>query len=64
MKEEEIGFRFAIPKPPEGLLIEITASEAEKRLLRRLEEEPDKATDVLWQLARLFQQTNQIEKGL
>jgi tetratricopeptide (TPR) repeat protein len=29
-----------------------------------LEDEPDKATDVLWQLARLYQQTNQIEKGL
>jgi hypothetical protein len=32
--KEEIGFRFAIPRPPEGPLIEITASEAEKRLLK------------------------------
>jgi tetratricopeptide (TPR) repeat protein len=62
--KEEIAFRFFIPKPPEGPLIEITASEAEKNLLKQLDEKPDEAKDVLWQLARLYQQTQQIEKGL
>jgi tetratricopeptide (TPR) repeat protein len=62
--KEQIDFRFAIPKPPEGPLVEITAAEAEKRLLKKLDEKPNEATDVLWQLARLYQQTGQIEKGL
>ena len=57
-------FRFALPQPPSGPLVEMTFEETERMLLKRLEAEKDKPIDALWQLARLYQQSKQIEKGL
>lgn len=42
----------------------MSAEELEKVLLKRLEDEKTKPTDALWQLARLYQQSKQPEKGL
>ena len=62
--EQRLDFRFEIPRPPEGPLIEMSAAEMEKTLLKRVEDEKERPTEALWQLARFYQQSKQIEKGL
>ena len=62
--EQRLDFRFEIPRPPEGPLIEMSAAEMEKTLLKRVEDEKAEPTEALWQLARWYQQSKQIEKGL
>lgn len=62
--EKGLGFHYSVPKPPEGPLVEMTAQEAEKLLLKRLEEQKDAPADALWELARFYQQSRQIDKGL
>ena len=62
--EKPTNFRFAIPRPPPGPLIELSAEEMEKTLLKRLEAQKAKPTDALWELARFYQQSKQAEKGL
>jgi tetratricopeptide (TPR) repeat protein len=57
-------FRFALPPAPEGPLVEMSAEEVEKALLKRLEDAKSPPTEALWQLARFYQQSKQIEKGL
>ncbi len=42
----------------------MSAEEMEKVLLKRLEEEKHQPNAALWQLARLYQQSKQIDKGL
>jgi hypothetical protein len=42
-----MSFRFAIPRPPEGPLVEMSAAEMEKNLLKRLEEEKAQPTEAL-----------------
>ncbi len=62
--EEGLPFRFAIPKPPQGPLIEMSLQELEETLLKKLEEEKRDPVEALWQLARFYQQSKQFEKGL
>jgi tetratricopeptide (TPR) repeat protein len=62
--DKQLDFRFALPRPPEGPLVELSAEEAEKVLLKRLEVEKTHPTEALWQLARFYQRSKQIEKGL
>ncbi len=62
--DKRFDFRFALPRPPEGPLVEMSAEEVEKVLLKRLEDEKRQPTDALWELARFYQQRKQIEKGL
>ena len=62
--ERRLDFRFAIPQPPEGPLIEMSAEEMEKTLLKRLENERAQPAEALWQLARFYQHRNHAEKGL
>ena len=62
--EERSTFRFAFPKPPPGPGVEMSASEAERSLLKRLEAEKDKPIEALWQLARFYQQSRQYPKGV
>src|SRR5881296_3420042 len=61
---QKLDFRFAIRRPPAGPVVELSAAEAEKMLLKRVEDEKDQPTEALWQLARFYQQRKQIEKGL
>ena len=62
--EEGMSFRFAIPKPPPGPLIEMSPKEMEKNLLQRLKDESGQPIEALWQLARFYQQSKQFDKGL
>lgn len=59
-----MDFRFAIQKPPPGPLVELSCTEMEKTLLKRLDEEKANPTEALWQLARFYQQSKQRDKGL
>lgn len=52
--EKRLDFRYEIPRPPEGPFVELSAAEAEKILLKRLEDEKAEPTDALWQLARFY----------
>jgi tetratricopeptide (TPR) repeat protein len=62
--EKRLDFRFSIPRPPDGPLVELSAEEMEKTLLKRLDDEQSQPAGVLWQLARFYQQSKQIEKSL
>lgn len=62
--DNQMSFRFAIPRPPEGPLVAMSAEEMERTLLKRLEEEKSQPTEALWQLAKFYQQIKQPEKGL
>jgi tetratricopeptide (TPR) repeat protein len=62
--EKRLYFQFPIPRPPDGPLIEMSAAEMEQTLLKRLEKQKEQPTDALWELARFYQQSKQIEKGL
>jgi tetratricopeptide (TPR) repeat protein len=62
--DKRLDFRFEIPKPPDGPVVEMTASEAEAMLLQRLEEEKADPTKALWQLAQFYKLNKQHEKAL
>jgi tetratricopeptide (TPR) repeat protein len=57
-------FRFELPNPPEGPLVEMSPEEMESRLLKRLDEEKNKPVDALWQLARFYQHSKRPDKAL
>ena len=60
---DDLRFRFVLPKPPEGPLVEMSAAEMENVLVKRLETDED-PVEGLWQLARFYQQSKNYEKGL
>ncbi len=62
--EKRLDFRFEIPARPKGPLIEMSAAEMEKLLLKRLEDERAEPTDALWQLARFYGDGKQHEKAI
>jgi tetratricopeptide (TPR) repeat protein len=62
--QEGMQFRFELPRQPQGPVVEITAEEAEKTLLKKLEEEKSQPLDALWELASFYQQSRQFDKGL
>lgn len=62
--EKQWNFRFALPRPPEGPLVAVSAEETERALLKRLAAEKDQATEALWHLVRFCQQSKQFDKGL
>ncbi len=62
--EDGLQFRFAVPRPPQGPLVEMSVTEMEKTLLKRLEAEKSQPIEALWQLARFYQQSKQFDKGL
>lgn len=62
--EKPLDFRFELPRPPGGPLVEVSSLEMEKFLLKRLEAAGDDPVQALWQLARFYKQTGQLEKSL
>ena len=62
--ESRLDFRYSIPRPLEGPLVELSAEEAEKLLLKRLDEAKADPTEALWQLAHFYKQVKQHEKAL
>ena len=61
---KEMDFRYSIPQPPAGPLVELSATEVEKMLLKRLEDQRDDPTEALWQLARFYSHGKNHEKAL
>jgi tetratricopeptide (TPR) repeat protein len=62
--EKPLDFRFELPRPPGGPLVELSSLEMEKFLLKRLEAAGDDPVQALWQLARFYKQTGQLDKAL
>jgi tetratricopeptide (TPR) repeat protein len=62
--ENRLDFRFEVPRPPAGPLVELSAAEAEKMLLKKLAESGEDRTEALWQLAHFYKLAKQHEKAL
>lgn len=62
--EKPLDFRFELPRPPGGPLVEVSSQEMEKLLLKQLEEAADEPLQALWQLAQFYKQTQQNDKAL
>ncbi|SRR6266404_3253856 len=62
--EKRLDFRFEIPRRPEGPLVEFSAAEAEKLLLKRLEDAKEDPKEALWQIAQFYKNAKQHEKAL
>jgi tetratricopeptide (TPR) repeat protein len=62
--EKPLDFRFELPRPPGGPLVEVSSQEMEKLLLKQLEEAAGEPRQALWQLAQFYKQTRQNDKAL
>jgi tetratricopeptide (TPR) repeat protein len=58
---KSLDFRFEIPQPPKGPLTELSAAEAEKFLLKKLDEAGADKTKALWQLAQFYKLNHRLE---
>ncbi len=61
---ERLDFRFSLPDAPAGPLVELSSAEAEKMLLKKLEESGSDPKEALWQLAQFYKLSKQHEKAL
>ena len=59
-----LNFRYSIPRPPDGPLVELSTEEAEKVLLKKFAEAKTDPTEALWRLAHFYKQAKQHEKAL
>jgi tetratricopeptide (TPR) repeat protein len=57
-------FKFSLPEPAGGRVVELSREEAELFLLNKLREAKDDPKDALWQLARFYNHTKQHELAL
>jgi tetratricopeptide (TPR) repeat protein len=62
--EKPLNFRFELPRPPVGPLVEVSSQEMENLLLKKLAESENNPTQTLWQLALFYKQTRQHGKAL
>jgi tetratricopeptide (TPR) repeat protein len=62
--EKPLDFRFELPQPPVGPLVEVSSHEMEKLLLKQLEDAVSEPRQALWQLAHFYKQTSQTDKAL
>lgn len=62
--ENKLHFKVQVPAAPPGPVVELTASEAEKILLKQLADSGDNPRDALWQLAQFYKMNGQHEKAL
>jgi tetratricopeptide (TPR) repeat protein len=62
--ETPLDFRFELPRPPGGPLVEVSSREMEKFLLKRLDQAYDDPTQALWQLAQFYKQIRQPDKAI
>jgi tetratricopeptide (TPR) repeat protein len=62
--EKPLDFRFELPRPPAGPLVEVSSQEMEKLLLKQLEDAVNEPRQALWQLAQFYKQTRQTDKAL
>jgi tetratricopeptide (TPR) repeat protein len=62
--ERPLDFRFELPRPPVGPLVEVSSQEMEKLLLKQLEDAVNEPGQALWQLAQFYMQSRQTDKAL
>lgn len=62
--EQRWDFKFSLPQPPGGQVVELSRAETEAFLLGRLREARDNPKDALWQLACFYSHSKQQEKAL
>jgi tetratricopeptide (TPR) repeat protein len=62
--EQQWAFKFSLPPPPDGKLVELSLAETETVLLNNLRAAPDDPKDAMWQLARFYSHSQQQEKAL
>jgi tetratricopeptide (TPR) repeat protein len=62
--EKPLNFRFELPRPPAGPLVEVSSQEMERLLLRKLAESEGDPTAALWNLAQFYQRTGQSANAL
>jgi tetratricopeptide (TPR) repeat protein len=61
---ERMDFRFTVPGVPKGPVVELSPAEAERFLLKKLQNEMEHPTDALWQIAQFYKNAKQHEKAL
>jgi len=62
--EQKWEFRYWLRRRPGGELVELTAEEAEKILVKNVAEAKGDPTDRMWELARFYSSAKQHEKAL
>jgi tetratricopeptide (TPR) repeat protein len=62
--EKSLDFRFSLPQPAKGPVVELSAQEAERILLKHLDDAKTDPTQALWQLAQFYKLSKQHEKAL
>lgn len=62
--DKRLDFRYAIPAPPEGAVVQLSPQEAERFLLNKLAAAKEDPTDALWQLARFYSEQKDHLKAL
>ena len=62
--EQEWKFRYSLPQPLSGSLIELSLAETEEVLLNNLRSASGDLRDPMWQLARFYSQSKQHETAL
>ena len=62
--EKRLDFRFTIPRPPSGPVVELSNEQTEKLLLENLATAKADPKDALWHLAQFYKLSRQHEKAL
>jgi len=62
--EKPLNFRFELPRPPAGPLVEVSSQEMETLLLKKLAQSENNPTLALWNLAQFYQRAGQHDKAL
>ena len=62
--DKRLDFRFQVPQPPGGPLVELSAAEAEKMLLKRLDEAGADKKAALWELAQFYKLQKRHDQAL
>jgi len=62
--DQRLDFRFSIPRAPAGPLVALSNEEAERLLLKKLDDSKADPTQALWELAQFYKLSKQHEKAL
>jgi tetratricopeptide (TPR) repeat protein len=62
--DKRLDFRFEIPRPPRGPVVELSNAETEKMLLDKLAGASADPRNALWELAQFYKLSGQHEKAL
>jgi tetratricopeptide (TPR) repeat protein len=62
--EKQFDFKYSLPQPPKGKLVELSYPEIEEVLQANLRKAKDDPKDAMWELARFYSHSKQHEKAL